>query len=280
MEMDYPSTKKKTIIRPAKGWVPLELSELLEYLDLIRYFVLRDLKSRYRQTALGPIWIILTPISSMVIFTFIFGNLANLPSDELPYPLFSYSGLIPWTYFSGVLRSAAGSLTGNMGLISKIYFPRLTLPIVSAVSALIDLSISLVILLFMGLILGYPITLQILWIPVCILLAMITAIAVGLLNASIIVRYRDWRNVVNYITQGWLYLSPIAYASSIVPENLELLYRLNPIFWVIEGFRWALFDIGTPPQPFMIIPVILSISLFVFSLYVFRRTEVNVVDWL
>ncbi len=280
MDNRHLESRIATIIGPAKGWSGLDLHELWEYRDLLWFMLLRNIKGRYRQTALGPLWIILKPLGSMVIFTFIFGTLAKMPSDGLPYPLFSYSGLLSWSYFAGAVGSASSSLTDNMYLISKVYFPRLVVPLVGIFTGVVDLVVSLGILFILILLYGYTPNLSILLLPFYLLFAALLALGFGLWNAALVVRYRDWGIVVGYIIQFWMYLTPIAYASSVIPSQFILLYKLNPMYWVVEGFRRGLIGTGAAPEPLMLIPVLGVLALVVSGLYVFRRTEMNVVDWL
>ncbi len=266
------------IIQPTKGWGSLALHEVWEYRDLLYFLLWRDVKGRYRQMALGPLWIVLRPLFNMVLFTLIFGKVAKLPSDGIPYPLFSYSALLPWTFFSGAVIGASNSLLSNKHLIAKVYFPRLIVPIMSILSGLIDFTISFIILLGMMLFYGYAVTWSVLTIPIYLLLAAATALAVGLWCASWIVHYHDVNEIVSYVIRGWMYATPVVYAISIVPEQWRSLYRLNPMTHVIEGFRRALLGTGSPPGMLLIISALLVGVLLISGAFYFRRTERTIVD--
>jgi lipopolysaccharide transport system permease protein len=230
--------------------------------------------------ALGPLWIVLMPLVNMVIFSVIFGTLAKLPSNGLPYPLFTYTALLPWTYFAGAAGASVASLISNIGLISKVYFPRLIIPISSVISGLLDLAVSFFVLLAMMVYYGYVPSIAVITLPFYILLAAMAALSVGLWSAALAVKYRDVPYMVTYGLQAWMYATPVAYAASLVPERWQMFYRLNPMYWVVEGFRWSLLGSGEPPQPAMILPVLLVLLLLVSGVYVFRRTERTVVDLL
>lgn len=266
------------LIQPTKGWGRLALHEVWEYRDLLYFLLWRDIKGCYRQMALGPLWIVLRPLFNMVLFTLIFGTVAKLPSDGIPYPLFTYSALLPWTFFSGALTGAANSLLGYKNLIAKVYFPRLVIPIVSVLSALVDFSISFLILLGMMLFFGYYPTWVIFTIPLYLLLAAATALAVGLWVASWIVHYRDINEILVYFLRVWMYASPVVYAISLIPEGWQILYRINPMTNVIEGFRWVLLRTGNPSHVMFIFSGFLIIPLLVSGAFYFRRTERTIVD--
>lgn len=266
------------VIQPTRGWGKLALHEVWEYRDLLYFLIWRDIKGRYRQMALGPLWIILRPLFNMVLFTLIFGMVAKLPSDGVPYPIFTYTALLPWTFFAGAVMGAANSLLSNKHLIAKVYFPRLIVPIVSILSGLIDFTISFIILLGMMLFYGYAVTWSILTIPIYLLLAAATALAVGLWCASWIVHYHDVNEILSYAIRGWMYATPVVYAISIIPEKWRLLYRLNPMTHVIEGFRWALLGTGHPSGMLLVISALLVGMLLISGAFYFRRTERNIVD--
>ena len=265
-------------IQPVSGLVPLNLHELWEYRELIVFFFLRDVKGRYRQMALGPLWVVLAPLVNMVLFTVIFGRIAKLPSDGIPYPLFTYSALLPWAFFAGSLTTAAGSLLNYRQLISKVYFPRLTIPLVGMLSALFDFFISFLILIGMVLAFGYSIGFSILLVPVFLLLAALTGLAVGLWAASWIVHFRDVNTVLNYVVRVWMYASPVVYASSLVPEKLRLLYRINPMTNMIEWFRWAVLGVGEPDLKMLLLSFAIVIPVLIGGAYYYRRTERSIVD--
>ena len=268
------------VIRPTKGWSTIPLRELWDYRELVWFLTWREIKGRYRQMALGPLWIVIRPLSNMVIFSLIFGALAKLPSDGIPYPVFTYVAILPWTFFSVAADKSVASLVTNMGLISKVYFPRLVTPTAVVVAGLADLAIAFVILIGMMAYFGYAPSLATLTLPLYILLAGATALAVGLWTAALAVRFRDMQFATTYGLQFWMYLTPVAYASSLIPERWQLLYQLNPMYWVVEGFRWSLLGTAKGPEPLMLASIGFVVVLLVSGALVFRRTERNVVDLL
>ena len=281
IDQQRPETRMPTlVIQPTSGWSSLALHELWEYRELLWFLTWRNIKGRYRQMALGPLWIVIKPLVDMVIFSIIFGTLAKLPSEGVPYPIFAYTALLPWGYFSGAAGASVGSLISQMGLISKVYFPRLVVPISAVLSGLVDLVISFLILLGMMAYFGFAPSVAMLTLPLYVLLATATALGVGLWSAALAVRYRDLRTAISYGLRAWMWATPVAYTASLIPERWQLLYQLNPMYWVIEGFRWALLDKGHPPQPLMLIPVSFVLLLLVSGAFVFRRTERTIVDLL
>jgi len=266
------------VIQATKGWGRLALHEVWEYRDLLYFLLWRDVKGRYKQMALGPLWIVLHPLVNMVMFTLIFGLVAKLPSDGVPYPIFTYTALLPWTFFSGAVMAAANSLLSHRHLIAKVYFPRLIVPIVGVISGLIDFSISLLILLGMMVFYGYGLSWRILTIPGFLLIAAMVALAVGLWSASWIVHYHDVNEILGYMVRGWMYVTPVVYAMSIIPERWRTLYRLNPMTNVIEGFRWALLGTGQAPDGLFLISSLCIIPILIAGAFYFRRTERTIVD--
>ncbi|MCP4398732.1 MAG: ABC transporter permease [bacterium] len=266
------------VIQPTKGWGRLGLHEVWEYRDLLYFMLWRDVKGRYKQMALGPLWIVLRPLFNMVLFTLIFGLVAKLPSDGIPYPIFSYTALLPWTFFSGAVMGSANSLLSHRHLITKVYFPRLIVPVVSVLSGLIDFSISFLILLGMMLFYGYLPGWGIVWLPFYLLFAAVTALTVGLWAATWIVHYHDVGEVLSYLIRGWMYATPVVYAMSIIPERWRAVYRINPMTNVIEGFRWALLGSGHAPDIFLLISAVLVAPFLIAGAFYFRRTERTIVD--
>jgi lipopolysaccharide transport system permease protein len=266
------------VIRPLRGWVPINLREIWAYRELLYFLTWRDVKIRYKQTVLGFAWAILQPFLLMVVFTLFFGNLLKVPSEDIPYPLFSYSALLPWTLFSqGITRSSA-SLVGNISMVQKVYFPRLILPISGILAPVIDFAIAFVILIGMMFYFGYTPTVRILMVIPLLLLAFFTALGVGLWLSAINVRYRDVQYAIPFLIQLWLFASPVVYSSSLIPERFQAIYGLNPMAGVIEGFRWAL--LGTePPSSLIVISFIAVIVLVVTGAYYFRRSEKTFADW-
>ena len=280
-DQQRPESRTPTlVIQPTRGWSSLALHELWQYRELLWFLTWRNIKGRYRQMALGPLWIIISPLVEMVIFSLIFGTLAKLPSDGLPYPIFTYTALLPWGYFSGAAGASVGSLISQMGVISKVYFPRLVVPISAVLSGLVDLAVSFLVLLGMMAYYGFAPSPAMLTLPLYVLLATAIALGVGLWSATLAVRYRDLRNAIGYGLRVWMYVTPVAYAASLIPERWQLLYQLNPMYWVIEGFRWALLGKGQAPQPLMLVPVALVLLLLISGAFVFRRTERTIVDLL
>jgi lipopolysaccharide transport system permease protein len=267
-------------IAPPSGWIHLGLREVWEYHDLIWSFAVRNLRTRYRQMALGPFWSILSPLIDMIIFGTIFGSIAKLPSDGVPYSIFAYTALIPWGYFSGVTTAAASSLVSEMDVISKIYFPRLVIPFSNVLSLLFDLLISLLILLGMIFFYHFPFTWKLLLIPAYLLLAAIFGLGIGLWLATLAVRFRDVRNLASYGLQVFKFVTPVVYSAVLIPTQWQFLYRLNPMYWVIEGFRWMFLGTSQPPDLMIMVSVMIALLLFVSGMFVFRRTERTVVDWL
>ena len=272
------NTPSITKIRP-HGWrVPLDLHEVWGYRELLIFLIWRDIKGRYKQTAFGPLWLLGAPLVNMVLLTIIFGRVAKLPSDGIPYPLFSYSALLPWGFFAASLSGTAGSLMVNRDLLAKVYFPRLIIPLHAILTALFNFAVSFLILLGMMVYYGYYPSSSMLLIPIYLILAASTGMAVGLWWASWIVHFHDLNNILQYVIKAWMYASPVVYASSLVPEQWLLLYRLNPMTNVIEGIRWSLLGVGRGPDIMLLWSSLLVLPVFVGGLYHFRRTERNIVD--
>lgn len=267
-------------ITPLKGWTNLGLREVWEYRDLIWSFATRNFHVRYRQMALGPLWSILSPLVDMVIFSILFGNLAKMPSEGVPYALFAYTALIPWTYFSGITNASAGSLVSEMEVISKIYFPRLVIPFANVLSLLFDSTISLLILVGMVVYFKYSLTWRLLLIPAYLSLAALAGLGIGLWLATLAVRFRDVRNLAGYGLQVLKFITPVVYSATLIPEKWQLLYRINPMLWVVEGFRWIFLGIGQSPDWMIGGAVLIALFLFISGMFVFLRTERTIVDWL
>jgi lipopolysaccharide transport system permease protein len=262
------------VIKPVKGWVPLNLRDLWLYRELIYFLTWRDLKVRYKQSVLGVIWAILKPTMTMIIFTIIFGNFAKIPSDGVPYPIFSYSGLLPWEFFAAALTVSARSMLTSGGMVSKIYFPRIIVPLSSVMANLVDLLIAFVILIGMMIFYKIPLTINVLWLPAFILLAMITAIGVGLWFSALLVMYRDINYLLPFITQLWMFISPVVYSSSMIPEKWRWLYSINPMSGVVEGFRWALLGTQQSISGGMVaISSAIALFIFISGMFFFRRME-------
>ena len=275
-----PQTKEIPLLRitPSAGWVSLKLHELWEYRELLYFLVWRDIKVRYKQTVLGVAWAIIQPFFTMVVFSVFFGRLAKIPSDGVPYPVFSYAALVPWTFFAQGLTHASNSLVGSANLIKKIYFPRLAVPISSVTAGIVDFVLAFTVLL--GMMLYYDIvpTINVLWLPALLLLALLTSLGVGLWLSAMNVKFRDVRHVVPFLTQFWLFATPIAYPSSLLPEPWRTLYGLNPMAGVVEGFRWALLGTNTAPGPIIIVSVLVTLALLLGGAFYFRRLERTFAD--
>jgi len=272
------SPKAHFLIEPPRGWAALELKELWLYRELLFFLAWRDIKLRYKQTALGAAWAILQPLLTMVIFSVIFGQLAKLPSDGIPYPIFTYTALLPWQLFAFALTNSSNSLINSQNLISKVYFPRLIIPLASTLAGVIDFAFAFLVLL--GMMAYYRIvpTLAIFYLPLFLLLALLSALAAGIWLSALSVEYRDVRYIVPFLTQFWMYATPIAYASSLIPENWRLLYGLNPMTGVVEGFRWALLGMQTSGGAMIWVSAFVVIAMFISGLYYFRRMENNFAD--
>ena len=265
-------------IEPSRGWVSLRLGELWEYRELLYFLVWRDIKVRYKQTALGATWAILQPVLTMMVFSVFFGRLAKVPSDGIPYPVFVYAALIPWQLFSYALSESANSLVSSQNLIQKVYFPRLVIPIAGILAGLVDFAIAFVVLLGMMAYYGIHPTAAILVLPVFIVFAVAAALAVGLWLSALNVRFRDVRYTIPFLTQFWMFATPVAYPSSLVPEKWRALYGLNPMAGVVEGFRWALLGKSTSPGPLLWVSVAAVILLLIGGLAYFRRMEKTFAD--
>lgn len=274
--------KKKpnvVIIKPSKGWVGLRLNDLWVYRELIYFLTWRDIKVRYKQSVLGILWAILKPFMSMVVFTIFFGNFAKIPSDGIPYPIFSYTATLPWELFAAALGVASRSMVSNSNMISKIYFPRMIIPLASVMSSVVDFLIGFTILIGMMFYFKITPTIATLWLPLLILLALITALGVGFWSSALMVRYRDVGYIMPFVSNLWMYLTPVVYPVSMIPEKWHVLYFLNPMAGVVEGFRYAL--LGTT-QSFssgmILISATIAILLLVTGMFYFRRMEKQFAD--
>lgn len=265
-------------IRPSKGWVALQLRELWEYRELLYFLTWRDIKVRYKQTLLGSTWAIIQPFFTMVVFSIFFGKLAKVPSDGIPYPIFSYTGLVPWTFFAYGLTQASNSLVGSGNLIKKVYFPRLVVPISSVLSGAVDFLLAFAVLLGMIFFYGITPTSNIVWLPALFLLAGTAALGTGLWLSAMNVQFRDVRYAVPFLTQFWLFATPIAYPSSLLVEPWRTVYGLNPMVGVVEGFRWALLGTDTAPGPIIVASTLATITLLISGAYYFRRMEKSFAD--
>jgi lipopolysaccharide transport system permease protein len=260
-------------IEPTRGWVSLRLRELWTARGLLYFLVWRDIKVRYKQTVIGAAWAILQPLMAMIIFSVFFGHLAKMPSAGLPYPIFAYAGLVPWQFFSSAFTESSNSLVNNKSLITKIYFPRVVIPCAGVFAALVDFCIALLVLIGMMIYYGIAPTPRLLVVPLLVGFVVLTALAAGLWLSALNVKYRDMRYLIPFLTQFWLFATPIAYPSDIVPPAYRVVYGLNPMAGVIEGFRWAVLGTHTSIGAMVIGSVLAVILLFFTGLAYFRRTE-------
>ncbi|MDX2033014.1 MAG: ABC transporter permease [Blastocatellia bacterium] len=278
MTFDNPAKLPRLLIRPTSGWVSLKLHELWEYRELFYFLTWRDIKVRYKQTALGAAWAVIQPFFTMVVFSLFFGRLAKVPSDNIPYPIFSFAALVPWMFFANGLTQSSNSLVGSSNLITKVYFPRLIVPISTVASGVIDFALALGVLLAMMAFYGIAPTANIVWLPAFLLLAVVTSLGVGLWLSALNVEYRDVRYVVPFLTQFWMFATPIAYPSSLLPEPWRTVYGINPMVGVVEGFRWALLGTQTRPGPVLLVSSLAATALLVFGAFYFKRMERTFAD--
>jgi lipopolysaccharide transport system permease protein len=267
-----------TDIVPTRGWVSLRLGELWEYRELLYFLTWRDIKVRYKQTVLGAAWAILQPIFTMVIFSIFFGQLAKVPSDQVPYPIFSFAALVPWTFFANGLTQSATSLVGSANLLQKVYFPRMIIPIAAVLSGGVDFVLAFLVLLGMMAFYGIWPGLAVIWLPLLLLLALITSLGVGLWLTALNVQFRDVKYAIPFLVQAWLFASPIAYSSSMLSQPWRTIYGLNPMAGVIEGFRWSLLGTNTQPGPIILVSSLAAILSLISGAYIFRRMEKTFAD--
>ncbi|MGB7539361.1 MAG: ABC transporter permease [Anaerolineales bacterium] len=268
-----------TEIVPARGWVNLKLREVWAYRELLFFLTWRDIKVRYKQTVLGASWAIIQPFMTMVVFSLFFGGLAKIPSEGVPYPIFSFAAVVPWTFFANSVTTSSNSLVGSAALIKKVFFPRLVVPIASVLGNVVDFLLAFAVLILMMLYFQIWPTAAMLWILLFTLLAFVTALGVGLWLSALNVEYRDIRYAVTFLISLWQFASPVAYSSSLIENNtLRTLYGLNPMVGVIEGFRWALLGIGSAPGPMLGISAAVSVVLLITGAFYFRRMERNFAD--
>lgn len=270
--------KSVKVLTPSKGWIALKLRDVWEYRELLYFLTWRDIKVRYQQTVLGATWAILQPLFTMVVFSLVFGRLVGVPSDGVPYPIFSYAALVPWTFFANGLQEAALSIVGSSNLIKKVYFPRLVVPISGVLSGVLDFVLAFVVLLGMMVYFGIFPTWNVVLLPLFLLLALVTCLGVGLWFAAMNVQFRDVRYIVPFVVQAWFFATPITYPSSLLPEPWRTLYGLNPMAGVVEGFRWALLDTQPAPGPMVLVSAVVGLVLLVSGAFYFRRTEKTFAD--
>jgi lipopolysaccharide transport system permease protein len=278
----FASIKKNQLphlrIEPSNGFVPIKIKELWEYRELFFFLIWRDIKVRYKQTALGAAWAIIQPVMTMIVFSIFFGKLGKIPSDGVPYPIFSFAALVPWVLFSNGLTQATGSLVGSSNLIKKVYFPRLIIPVASVLAGVVDFFLAFGVLLLLMLYFGIFPTINILWLPVFLFMTVSASLAVSLWLSALNVEYRDIKYIIPFLTQIWLFATPIAYSSSLLSEPWRTIYALNPMVGVVEGFRWALLGTNTQPGFMAFVSMITSLIFLITGAYYFRRMEKTFAD--
>jgi len=265
-------------IRPTSGWVSLRLRDIVEYRELLYCLVWRDIKVRYKQTALGAAWAVIQPFFTMLVFSIFFGRLAKVPSDGVPYPVFAYAALVPWTFFATGLTNSANSLVSSANLITKVYFPRLIVPVATVLAGAVDFVVAFAVLLLLLWFYGIAVPAQVLFLPAFFLLAFVATTGVGIWLAALNVEFRDVRYVVPFLTQFWLFATPVAYPSSLLSDQWRTVYALNPMVGVVEGFRWALLGSGPAPGPVVVVSALASVALLVGGAFYFRRVEKTFAD--
>ncbi len=271
---DIPVTR----IEPSRSWPSLNLKEIWEYRELLYFLIWRDVKVKYKQTIIGAGWAILQPLITMIVFTLVFKKIADIRSDNIPYPIFAYTALLPWNLFAGALNRSTVSLVAQVSLISKVYFPRLIIPLSATISGVVDFAIAFVLLVGMMFWYGIVPTAAVLSLPLFITIALVAALSVGLWLAALNVRYRDVGHTVPFLIQIWMFASPVAYPVSVIPEKWRLLYSLNPLAGVIEGFRWAMLGKESPDFVVIAISAIAMIALLFSGIVYFKRTERTFAD--
>jgi lipopolysaccharide transport system permease protein len=266
------------VIGPSRGWVPLRLADLWEYRELLYFLVWRDLKVRYKQTAVGIAWVMIQPTFLTLAFSVFFGRLAGVPSDGIPYPLFAYCGILPWQLFAQALSNSANSLVANEGLITKVYFPRLIIPLAAVFSALVDFMFAFVVLLAMAYFYGIAPTVGVFLVPAFVFLAVTIALSVGLWLSALNVQYRDVRHALPFMIQFWFFMTPVVYPSSLVPEQWRIIHSLNPLVVVVVGLRWVLLGTARPGGVSLAVSIAVASILLIGGLHYFRRVEKSFAD--
>lgn len=266
------------VIRPTRGLRFLDLRELLAYRELVYFLTWRDIKVRYKQTAIGVAWAILQPLAMMIVFTLFFGTLAKVPSEGVPYPLFAFTALLPWQLFSRTISESTNSLITDQRLITRVYFPRIIVPLATTLAAIVDFMVATVLLVVLMVFYGITPGATVIWLPFFVVLMLVTALGVGFWLSALNVEYRDVMYTVPFINQFWFFLTPVVYPSSLVPEKWRVLYGLNPMTGVVEGFRWALLGIGEGPSPMLVASTLVAVLLFISGIIWFRRRERTFVD--
>jgi lipopolysaccharide transport system permease protein len=266
------------ILKPSSGWRGLDLGEIWSRKELLYFLAWREVKVRYKQTLLGASWALLQPLFTMIVFTLFFSRLAKVPSDGIPYPVFAFTALVPWMFFSNGLTLASNSLVNNAQLVTKIYFPRILVPMAAVLGGLVDFLLAFVLLIAMGYWYGIGLHATILWTPLFLLLAFVSSLAAGLWLSALNVEYRDIRHVIPFLVQMWMFATPIAYSSSLLREPWHTLYAINPMVGVVEGFRWAILGSSTRPDASLLVSSVIAVIALVTGAFFFRRTEKRFAD--
>jgi lipopolysaccharide transport system permease protein len=267
------SDPPEILLTPTFGWASLQLGEIWAYRELVWFLILRDIKVRYKQSILGSMWAILQPLLTMLVFTVFFGNLAKVPSDDLPYPLFSYAALVPWYFFASGLTLASNTLVSSQSLIKKVYFPRLVMPLAAVLSGGVDLVLSFLVLVVMMFWYGVPLTAHVVYLPLLLVVALVTSLGASFWLCALNVKYRDVRHTLPFLVQFWMLATPVAYSSSLLEEPWRTVNALNPMVGVVEGFRWALLGTDTAPGLMICVSGAVALSLIVSGAFYFRRAE-------
>lgn len=276
--LTQPEAMPRIRVQPSKGWIGMNLDEIWKYRELLYFLVWRDVKVRYKQTVMGALWAIIQPFLTMIVFSLFFGRLAKMPSDGIPYPIFAYSALVPWTFFANALSQASNSLVTNADMIKKIYFPRLIMPTASVLAGVVDFVLAFIVLVGMILYYQYPLNINVVLLPFFLMIAFITSLGVGLWLSAMNVQFRDVRYTIPFIIQVWLFATPIAYPSSLLPEFWQPFYGINPMVGVVEGFRWALLGTDVALKPMIIVSFVGAMLLLISGAYYFRRMEKSFAD--
>ncbi|MEM7220392.1 MAG: ABC transporter permease [Pseudomonadota bacterium] len=266
-------------IKPTSGWSVLSLSELWAYREVVFYLAWRDVKVRYKQTVFGPAWAIMQPFLTMVIFSIIFGKVAKIPSDGIPYPIFSYAALVPWVFFQNTITKASSSLVSGGGMLRQIYFPRLAMPLSSVGAGFLDFALAFAVLLLMMAYYGIAPTANVVFLPLLLVLAIATSLGVSLVLAALNVQFRDIGQIIPFLTQAWMYATPVVYPTSVIENpTMQMVYALNPMVGVIEGFRWALLGTDTAPGPMIMVSTAVAATLLILGVFYFKRMERTFAD--
>jgi lipopolysaccharide transport system permease protein len=272
------AVSKSIRLQKSRGWIGLNFGELWAHHELVYFLTWRDIKVRYKQTALGAAWAILQPVFTMLVFSLFFGKLGGMKSDNVPYPIFAFTALVPWTFFAYGLSQASNSVVASENLIKKVYFPRLVIPLATVMSGAVDFALAFLVLLVMMAYYGVAVTANVIWIPAFVLLTFVTSLGVSLWLAALNVQYRDVRYAIPFLTQFWMFATPIAYPSSLLSDKWRSIYAINPMVGVVDGFRWALLGSGTPPGPTVIVSSAVSLLILIGGAMYFRRMERTFAD--